>query len=148
MPILGSESLDRAFEERALAAAEAKEERDGKLIPINIHTASVAADVEENPTLRILKCENALIQIITADVLLNPKERANRIQSLARGSIPVQEIESAYSIAKTAVRKANSRMNSYVGRVTYHNGSNNITADVDDGLSQSEKELAILNWEI
>jgi hypothetical protein len=58
MPIFGSESLDKALEEQALARVTAKEEQDGRMIPINVHTASVAADVEENPTLRILKREN------------------------------------------------------------------------------------------
>jgi hypothetical protein len=100
------------------------------------------ADRENDPELKFLKKHAAISSLVTSDIIPDNKYRAQRIDSLARGSVPL------HYIAKVAVRKAR-RMNSYVVRVNYGSGSNSINNRVDeDGLTQLEIDLAILNWEI
>jgi hypothetical protein len=137
------------------AQKEREEEKQGKLTLcpeeqkiVNKYIAMANADKENDPELRFLKRHAAISGIVTSDIIPDNRQRAERVDQLSKGSVPLQEIESAYDIAKVALRKA-SRMNSYIARVSYGSNSNNAPAEVEEnGLTNLEKQLKLLQWEI
>jgi hypothetical protein len=165
-PIVGVADRDGIIDDESIMESRSQsnnneqeeEDKTGKLTPCekkiyNKYMAMANADKEADPELRFLKRHAAISGIVTSDTVphLNNSQRAERIDTLARGSIPVSEIENAYDIAKTAVRKMY-KMNSYTARVSYGSNSNsssnnNNDIDPETGLTSLEKQLRILEFD-
>jgi hypothetical protein len=110
--------------------------------------AMSAADEDDNDNnknesseMYFLKRQNALLGIITSDVVPDAKTRAAKIDYLARRSIPISEVEDVYSRCKNVLRRMAKKVNRYSAKVNYDNNNNYYDDETGQGLTQLGKRI-------
>jgi len=148
---LGSDSEDLTAVQQELNKKKQKiidRNNKDKLTPdeektVNMYMAMADADKENDPELKFLKRHAAISSFITNETAphLSDKMRAERIDTLARTSVPLVDIEDTYSRAKNVVRRTASmaKYNTYTAG-TYNDGG--------EDKSTLLKQLEIMEFEV